>query len=222
MRVVKYFLGVFLILAGLGSFFKSDFISGVLVFILGLILIPPIAEKIKNSFNSFKNKYVRYVTYLMLFAIAGSFMSKKDFEDSKQNTIKPKSNTIPNDGQQTQKIKEYKAVKWKNEFSKKEILGQWLQEKYYHENQKATYLKNGDPEQKLLILSKSKYQTSYPYGNGKNKPFNYNLNGNHLSVVTGKLNIEIYSFRVFLSEDKSTLLLKEKSGLYQVFNKKRP
>lgn len=231
MKIAKYILGSILIISAFGGFLKAEVFAGFFFFILGLILLPPISMKIQESFKTFRNKTMRYSIYVVLFILAGSFMDTNKI-GSKQNNnnvaeqenridLNSKKTETQNSSKKTEPRKE--IVLWKSDLDKSEILGIWLQEKYYYEDNKsdATILKDGNSEQKQLTLTKSKYLTSYPFGTGDNTPFDYTLTKNYLSVVTGKLKTEIYGYRVHLSEDKKMLLLKEKSGLMQVFKREK-
>jgi uncharacterized membrane protein len=56
MKIAKYILSVFLILGGFGFIGKGDFIAGLLTLILGIILLPPISEKLRSKLFCFKTK----------------------------------------------------------------------------------------------------------------------------------------------------------------------
>lgn len=224
MKVVKYILGSFLIIAAFGSFLTKEIVAGILISILGLILLPPISTKIKEHFNLFQNKIARYTTYLLLFVVAGGFMDTKNLGNKTKQVVVEKSVSKTKSVKPekvTEKQVKVKPIKWNSEFSKNEVLGKWLLERYYYENKKATYLTDGDEEQKQLSLTRSRYQTSYPNGSGENMAYDYTFNGNYMSVVIGKQKTEIYGFQVYLSEDKSMLFFKGKDGLFQVFKRKK-
>lgn len=223
MKVIKYVFGVLIILASFGGFFESKFVIGFAFLILGIILLPPISEKLKERLSIWNNKAVRYISYAILLVIAGSMVDKNEINESNDEVKQKVTNNSKNNANSNVKLEVQQDVNWTNVFSQKDILGNWLQEKYYHKDNMTniTEVKNGSAEQKLLILTSSKYQTAFPYGAGKNPAFSYTLNSNYLSVVTGKLKSEIYGFKVYINDDKTKLLLKENTGLFQVFTKKK-
>jgi hypothetical protein len=89
MKIAKYILSIFLIIGGFGFIAKGNFIVGLFTLILGVILLPPISEKIKGQVKFFKNKNIRYGIYIGLFIIAGVLMPKKNTENfnSKEDVL---------------------------------------------------------------------------------------------------------------------------------------
>lgn len=83
MKKIKYVLSVILIIAGLGGLVKNSLVAGLLLIILGILFFPQISDKIANGFKIWKNKFVRYTTYVFLFLVAGSLMKKTETESSK-------------------------------------------------------------------------------------------------------------------------------------------
>nr|WP_321232360.1 hypothetical protein [uncultured Psychroserpens sp.] len=227
MKIVKYILGSLLILSALGGFLQGEMLASLFLFILGLILLPPISMKIKIELKLYRNKAIRYTTYAVLFVFAGSFIntnsiiSKQDNLVDRDNYIDQNSKKVEveNSTKKTQPIRN--IILWNSDFNKSEILGSWMLEQYFYETDKSnvTNTEDGNSEQKKLTLTNSKYQTSYPFGIGDNSPLNYTLTKNYLSVKTENLKTEIYGYRLHLSDDKKMLLLKEKSGLNQIFHK---
>ena len=45
--------------------------------ILGVVLLPPISDLLKEKFKLWQSKGLRYVTYVVLFFIAGVFIPKE-------------------------------------------------------------------------------------------------------------------------------------------------
>lgn len=83
MKLVKYVLGVLFILGGIGSIAQCSIIGGLLILILGAVFLPPVSEQLKEKFSFWQRKGIRYVTYIVLFFIAGAFMDKGKFSDLK-------------------------------------------------------------------------------------------------------------------------------------------
>ncbi len=75
MENAKLFFGIFFILGGMGAFLEKDFIFGYYLLILGLIILPPISDFLKEKFNFWQNRIVRYGSYIGLFVLASLFTS---------------------------------------------------------------------------------------------------------------------------------------------------
>ena len=88
MKNIKYIFAVVLILAGLGGIFKGSVLGGLLLTVLGVLLLPPVSEQIKEKFSFWQKKGVRYASYGVLLLISAGVMNKNDF----------KSATTPKDG----------------------------------------------------------------------------------------------------------------------------
>lgn len=73
MKAVKYILAALFIIGGLGFSFQNSILSGIISIILGVILIPIISDKLRKSMNLWKQKGVRYVSYVLLFILSGAF-----------------------------------------------------------------------------------------------------------------------------------------------------
>ncbi len=93
MKVVKYTLGVLFILGGIGSLLNGAFLAGFLIFILGLLFLPPISELSKEKIKLWQNKAVRYVSYIVLFIIASIFIPK-DLDKGADSKIESKKKFI--------------------------------------------------------------------------------------------------------------------------------
>jgi hypothetical protein len=83
MKVVKFIVGGVFIISAFGMFGQKEFLTGLIFALLGLILLPPISENLKQKFNLWQSKGIRYVAYIVLFFIAGAFMDKGKFSDLK-------------------------------------------------------------------------------------------------------------------------------------------
>jgi len=73
MKAVKYILAVLFIIGGLGFSFQNSILSGIISIILGVLLIPVVSDKLKESVSLWKQKGVRYVSYTLLFILSGVF-----------------------------------------------------------------------------------------------------------------------------------------------------
>lgn len=76
MKVVKYILGVFFALGGIGSIAQGGFGAGLVMLILGVAILPPVSDQLKEKFKFWQNKSVRYGSYVVLFIISGVLMPK--------------------------------------------------------------------------------------------------------------------------------------------------
>ena len=84
MKVIKYVFGVLIILASFGGFFEGKFVIGLTFLVLGVILLPPISEKIKETLSTWNNKAVRYAVYFGLLVIGGMSSQKiREAEEKK-------------------------------------------------------------------------------------------------------------------------------------------
>lgn len=72
MKTVKYVLGVFFILGGIGALAQGSIGAGLLIAILGALFLPPVSDSLKEKVELWQNKAVRYVSYIVLFGIGGA------------------------------------------------------------------------------------------------------------------------------------------------------
>lgn len=86
MKNIKYVLGSFFIIGGIGNIFKNSVLGGLFLVTLGLLIFPPVSEKLLKAFELLKNKYIRYGLYLVLFVLAGSFIKNIDKHTSTTST----------------------------------------------------------------------------------------------------------------------------------------
>jgi len=70
MEKVKLIGGVLILLGGVGSLFKGETISGLLLILLGTCLLPAISSTLEKKFVRWQIKGVRYGVYLVLFLSA--------------------------------------------------------------------------------------------------------------------------------------------------------
>lgn len=77
MKVVKYILGILFIFTSLGAIAQGAFLAFLFLMILGVALLPPISDLLKEKFKLWQSKGLRYVTYVVLFFIVGVFIPKE-------------------------------------------------------------------------------------------------------------------------------------------------
>ncbi|MCT4664939.1 MAG: hypothetical protein N4A45_06865 [Flavobacteriales bacterium] len=83
---LKYFAGVLLIIGALANVNNERVLSALAIGLLGLIILPPISNSIKDMFSKWNNKWIRYSSYFLLFIV---FMSSDSKEES-PSVISPK------------------------------------------------------------------------------------------------------------------------------------
>ncbi len=233
MKTVKYILGVLLILGGLGGI-KDSIITGLIIFVIGLLILPPVSEKLKEHFKFWQNKGVRYGSYIGLFILSSIFLPNIEpkekpqlQKETKQSEVKKqvKNNTnkvvYNTNGKEVGRVESdypnIESIKWrKKPPTKREIKGDWFQVVWFdleNPNDK-TFYKMGDSEQKKLTLTNNTYQTS-SIGLGENPLFGYELkNGRLIVKMRTQLASEIYNNKVRLSKDKKYLRLERDYSIY--------
>ncbi|MEL4308940.1 hypothetical protein [Joostella sp. CR20] len=90
MKVIKYIASVLLIISALGGISKGDFLTGLLFLILGIIILPPVSDILKEKFKLWQNKAVRYITYITFILIAGATIDKPEMNDSSSSQEEPR------------------------------------------------------------------------------------------------------------------------------------
>jgi len=70
MKNVKLIGGVLFLLGGVGSFFKGEAISGLLLMLLGICILPAVSSTIEKKFAPWQIKGLRYGLYVVLFLSA--------------------------------------------------------------------------------------------------------------------------------------------------------
>lgn len=83
MKILKYTLGIFFLLGGLGFLSKGDFLTGLILFILGVAFLPPVSEFLKQKLNFWQRRGIRYPFYIVLFFIAGMFADRNKVSNFK-------------------------------------------------------------------------------------------------------------------------------------------
>lgn len=95
MRIVKFIIGALFIIAALGMIAQKEVFAGLISVILGVIILPPVSEKIKVKFQQWNIKGVRYVSYAVLLAVIGITTNKTKFADS-ASSAKEKTEEVAN------------------------------------------------------------------------------------------------------------------------------
>ena len=90
MKVAKYILGILFIITGLGVITQKSIIAGIAFVILGVVLLPTVSDKLKENVSFWQNKIFRYVSYIVLFTIAGATVPKSPETSSSKEENKPK------------------------------------------------------------------------------------------------------------------------------------
>ena len=90
MKVAKYILGILFIITGLGVITQKSIITGIAFALLGVVLLPTVSDKLKENVSFWQNKIVRYVSYIVLFTIAGATVPKSPKTSSSKEENKPK------------------------------------------------------------------------------------------------------------------------------------
>ena len=90
MKVAKYILGILFIITGLGVITQKSIIAGIAFALLGIVLLPTVSDKLKENVSFWQNKIVRYVSYIVLFTIAGATVPKSAETSSSKEENKPK------------------------------------------------------------------------------------------------------------------------------------
>lgn len=217
MKIVKIVIAVILIIAAFGGFITGEALPSIFMLVLGILLIPIVKEIIIKNLKFWNNKAIRYGSYIGLLILASFFIDSDKYANQQQPQEQP---------QQEEPAKEItppkKQVKFSADYDKSKLYGDWELTQTFEEAtpNKITKIEDNSEDVKILHLTKNKYQTSYPYGAGENPTFDYTFNNGYLSVVTGKMKMEIYGYTILLSEDKQLIYVKEKSGLVQVFKRK--
>ncbi|WP_314817737.1 hypothetical protein [Capnocytophaga gingivalis] len=107
MKTFKYVLGVLILLCSFAAFAESSVGAGLSSIILGLVILPPISDKLKEKFSFWQKKPVRYVSYVALLAIIGATLPNKDSSSSSESGISKK--VLVEEGSTKEELKEQQA-----------------------------------------------------------------------------------------------------------------
>ena len=101
MRILKFILGGLFIIASLGMFAQKEVLTGLISVILGLIILPPVSENLKQKYNLWNSKGVRYISYIVLLSLVGMTSKKVKFPEPNPQVSSDKvvksENEIQND-----------------------------------------------------------------------------------------------------------------------------
>lgn len=172
-----------------------------------------------------------YIIIVLTTGIISAIILPSSSESSQSKITKPKIKTNTTN----QSKIDINAIRWSNNLSKQQILGDWYQIGWYTNNNPngwntsnindGEYFFDGNSEQKKLTLTQNTYQTFYhPFKTeNANILLNYSLNKNKMNVfLKGKINTHMYSYKITLSTDKKFLKLNDKSNtkIYRLNNAK--
>ena len=107
MKTFKYVLGVLILLCSFAAFAESSVGAGLSSIILGLVILPPISDKLKEKFSFWQKKPVRYVSYVALLAIIGATLPNKDSSSSSESGISKK--VLVEEGSTKEELNEQQA-----------------------------------------------------------------------------------------------------------------
>lgn len=107
MKTFKYVLGVLILLCSFAAFAESSVGAGLSSIILGLVILPPISDKLKEKFSFWQKKPVRYVSYVALLAIIGATLRNKDSSSSSESGISKK--VLVEEGSTKEELNEQQA-----------------------------------------------------------------------------------------------------------------
>ena len=107
MKTFKYVLGVLILLSSFAAFAESSVGAGLSSIILGLVILPPISDKLKEKFSFWQKKPVRYVSYVALLAIIGATLPNKDSSSSSESGISKK--VLVEEGSTKEELNEQQA-----------------------------------------------------------------------------------------------------------------
>ncbi len=95
MRIVKFIIGALFIIAALGMIAQKEVLAGLISAILGVVILPPVSENLKQKLKQWNSRAVRYVSYAVLLALIGITANKTKFPASTSIT-KEKTEEVVN------------------------------------------------------------------------------------------------------------------------------
>jgi hypothetical protein len=125
-KALKWIVGAFTIMMGLGSF-GNYFLSGVLLVLVGIYILPPIQKLLENRFEILIPRYLKYVIVIGVFILAGFV---KDFE---QEGVDKRADQI---------VQQSITAVSENEFDKAETLLNEADKLYNSDNNKASNIED--------------------------------------------------------------------------------
>ncbi len=93
--VLAWIFSVLFIVGGFGSLISST-ISGVLIILAGIIILPPFGKFLKKEANIEISGWLKIIIVLVLLALAGSFLKESD-DNSNDISLNPQDNLVVND-----------------------------------------------------------------------------------------------------------------------------
>ncbi len=138
MKTIKYILAVLMAIAGTGAIMKGTFFGALTLILLGGILLPPVSQKIKQSFKIWENKRIRYASYIALFLISAGFISKsgvsghstlKNSNNEAEITYKEYINQVEENVSNLSSERKQQRDNWINELSTNKVYVQLVKNK---------------------------------------------------------------------------------------------
>ncbi len=194
MKVLKYILSILLMLSALGGLFSGEFLTGLFFLILGIIILPPISEKLNNKISFWKNKGVRYATYLVLFILAGSSIKKSTLK-SPQSKKEVLISYIKNDTIDKSIINIKKFIEVSELFGNKNIALKHPQKRYISEKYDSisnTFILVFNPRFEFVNTENSKYLKN-DMANGRVKSYIIRIIVNENDSILSKSTVITYT-----------------------------
>lgn len=101
-KIIKFVFGGLFIIGALGMFAKSEIFAGLISIILGVIILPPISENLKEKFKLWNSKGTRYISYALLLVVLSISTNKRKFSELSKTPVTSKTEAKTNP---TEKIK---------------------------------------------------------------------------------------------------------------------
>lgn len=113
MKKIKLIIAIIIIIAGFGAVINSSYMSGLLLLVLGVTLLPVLSAEISGRIPLWNKKPVRYGFYIILFLLSAGLANKNKLPKSKKvDSIKSnslvKSNTLVDENNQIELTKDLK------------------------------------------------------------------------------------------------------------------
>lgn len=106
MKVVKFIVGGIFIISALGMFGQKEFLTGLISASLGLIILPPISENLKQKFKLWNSAGLRYISYIILLFLIGITSKEMNYKNANtmipnDRVLKPKNSIVKNENSLT-------------------------------------------------------------------------------------------------------------------------
>lgn len=138
MKAIKYILAILLLLASIGGLLEGSIALALLIAVLGILLLPPVSDWLKNKFKLWQHKVVRYISYIILFVLFASTFERDPNKQSNIKNISEQNNTT----QPNEKLDEPQQVTNEQE-EKKIAIGESIEVgNFVYKVEKTTFKKS--------------------------------------------------------------------------------